>query len=99
LTAEGRTRLGLFGFSASEFLCLLFLANVVVVAIVLSKRGGRAATPPRTDTDDPLGRIKQDYEALTDRERRELLEFVERDLRRPEATDLQPPPPAGGYAP
>ena len=91
--------LGIFGLGPSEMLCLLFLAAVVVLAVVLSRRSGQTTAPPRADSDDPLGRIKRDYETLTDRERRELLDFIERDLHCPGATDPQPPPPPGGYAP
>jgi hypothetical protein len=86
---------GLFGLSPSEFLCLLFLANVVVVVIVLTRRAGRTTPQPRAGTDDPLGRIKRDYETLTDRERRELLDYIEDDLRRPGAPGPVPPPPPG----
>jgi hypothetical protein len=59
--------------------------------------------PPRSrGPDDPLGRIKQDYETLTERERRELLDFIQDDLRRrkPRSSGGVPPPvPPEGYTP
>jgi hypothetical protein len=92
----------IFGLGPAEMLCLAFLAVVVVLAVVLSNRAGRAPAPRRTETDDPLGRIKRDYGTLTDRERRELLQFIQDDLRPagpPDAKEAGPPVPPEGYRP
>ena len=68
-------------------------AAVVAAAVILSSRrtsGGAGEGPG-----DPLRRIKRDYETLTERERRELLAFIEADFRRPGAPGPVPPPPGG----
>jgi hypothetical protein len=88
---------GILGLGPAEMICIFFTvtlaAAVVVAAVVLSNRRapGRAGEGPG----DPLRRIKRDYETLTDRERRELLDFIEADLRRPGAPGAVPPPPGG----
>lgn len=88
---------GIFGLGPLELLCLMVLVVavvlVVVLVVVLTNRSGRTAAPPRRAPDDPLGRIKRQYETLTERERRELLDFLEGDLRRSK------PPPQGDIAP
>jgi hypothetical protein len=84
---------GFFGLGPLEMIALLVVA-VVVLVILLANRVGRRSGPPAAGVDDPLRRIKRDYETLTERERRQLLQFVQDDLRRtgPPAPPESPPP-------
>jgi hypothetical protein len=96
------TMLGLFGLGPADCVVLLFLVLTVVLVVVLTRRAGRTAPPRRRGPDDPLGRIKHEYETLTERERRELLDFIQDDLRRlglPDSGKVPPPVPPEGYTP
>jgi hypothetical protein len=83
----------IFGLGPAEIICLLFtmalVASVVVIAVVLSTR--RTSGVTGEGPDDPLERMKRDYHLLTDAERRELLEFIQDDLRRAPASGPAPP--------
>jgi hypothetical protein len=85
----------IFGIGPAEIICLLFsvalVAAVVVVVVVLSTR--RTSGAMGEGPADPLERMKRDYQLLTDAERRDLLEFIQDDLRRAPASG--PPPPEG----
>ena len=94
--------LGILGLGPLECFTLLLLGvGVAVVVIVLTRQPRRTAPPPRSLPGDPLAQIKRDYEALTARERRGLLDFIQDDLRRQGPTDTGggPPIPPEGYAP
>jgi hypothetical protein len=91
----------IFGLGPSEMLVLLVIA-VVVLALLPTRRGGRTTPPPRVGVDDPLRRIKRDHETLTERERHQLLQFVQDDLRgmrQPDAPESPPPAPRESYRP
>jgi hypothetical protein len=91
----------IFGLGPVEMFVLLVIA-VVVLVLVLTRRGGRTTPPPRAGLDDPLRRIMRDYETLTERERRQLLQFVQDDLRgvrQPKAPVSPPPAPPESYTP
>jgi hypothetical protein len=88
----------IFGLGPSEMLVLLVIA-VVVLALVLTRRGGRTTPQPRVGVDDPLRRIKRDYETLTERERRQLLQFVQDDLRGMRQPDTPASAPPESYTP
>jgi hypothetical protein len=93
---------GLLGLSPLECVILLFLVGTVVLLVVLARRAGRTAPLRRHAPSDPLGWIKHEYETLTERERRELLQFIQDDLRslRPPDSGKFPPPVAReGYTP
>jgi hypothetical protein len=85
-----------------ECFTLLLLGVVVAVVLVLTRQPRRTAPPPRRPPEDPLAQIKRDYEALTARERRELLDFIQDDLAGPGppgSNGPRPPVPPDGYTP